>query len=171
MLFSPDDPKNAAAPGLRSAAGPGRTSSEILSANSLATVIIGSKGPRHKRGGKISCTGFGVLSERVVSRTHPVHPDPSTYSKGADESLEAVLGEGACSHNRVTFSVSDISSRPLCRAGSIRGHSPFRDPLVDGCGVEADELADLEVGDSAFVDESADESFGDSELSGEIGDP
>jgi len=52
VLFSAADPKNAAAPGLRSAADPGRTSSEVLSANSLATVIIGLQGPKHKRGGK-----------------------------------------------------------------------------------------------------------------------
>jgi len=64
-------------------------------------------------------------------------------------------------------------ARCLTNAASVSVciHSPFGDPFVDDCGVEADELADLEVGDSAFEDESANESFGDAEMLGEVWDP
>lgn len=43
-------------------------------------------------------------------------------------------------------------------------------PVFDVGGVEAEECADLVEGDAAFVDEAADESFGDAESRGESGD-
>lgn len=44
----------------------------------------------------------------------------------------------------------------------------FLDPVFDVVGVEADEVADLEVGDAAFGDEAADVALVDAEAVGDV---
>jgi hypothetical protein len=64
---------------------------------------------------------------------------------------------------------SQLTTSPDTHGSKLdRGYSGLGDPLFEVVGVEADEVADLEVGDAAFGDEAADVAFVDAQAVGDI---